>query len=70
MAKYYTNKQKAEKIMENIKASTKKLKDIDRNRVKAGKDYVTNLTVSSSIPLSLVGVANVRIEERVDYKKK
>lgn len=70
MAKYYTNKQKAEKIMENVKASTKKLKDIDRNRVKAGKDYVTNLTVSSSIPLSLVGVANVRVEERVDYKKK
>lgn len=70
MAKYYTNKQKAEKIMAAVKASTKKLKDIDRNRVKAGKDYVTNLTVSSSIPLSLVGVANVRVEERIDYKKK
>ena len=70
MAKYYTNKQKAEKLMAEVKASTKKLKDIDNDRVKAGKDYVTNTTVSTNMLLSLVGIPNIKIEEQIDFKKK
>ena len=70
MAKYYTNKQKAEKLMAEVKDSTKKLKDIDKDLVKAGKDYVTNTTVSTNMLLSLAGIPNIKIEEQIDFKKK
>ncbi len=70
MAKYYTNKQTAEKIMAEVKTSTKKLKDIDKDRVKAGKDYVINTTVSTNMLLSLAGIPNIKIEKQLDFKKK
>ena len=70
MAKYYTNKQESEKLMAEVKASTKKLKDIDKDRLKAGKDYVNNMTVSTNMLLSLAGIPNIRIEEQLDFKKK
>ena len=55
--------------MAEVKASTKKLKDIDNDRVKAGKDYVTNTTVSTNMLLSLAGIPNLKIEEQIDFKK-
>lgn len=70
MAKYYMNKQKAEELMAEVKASTKKLKDIDKDRIKAGRDYVTNTTVSTNMLLSLAGIPNIKIEEQLDFKKK
>lgn len=68
LANQYTNQQAAERATKTSQVYKKKLDAIQDGTLKAGKDYVTNMTVSSNIPLSMLGYINISTQKRIDFK--
>ena len=52
----------------NALESTKKLNDINSGTLKAGRDYVTNKTVYTNLPLDAIGFSNVGVATDITYK--
>lgn len=57
-----------ERFTQNALESAKKLNDIDSGTLKAGRDYVTNKTVFTNIPLDAIGFINVGVLTDITYK--
>lgn len=57
-----------ERFTNNALESTKKLNDINSGTLKAGRDYVTNKTVYTNLPLDAIGFINVGVATDITYK--
>lgn len=70
VARHITSTQKAEAQRSISRSANKRLSEISNDTLKAGKDYVTNITSSTNLLLSAGGIINWRTERRIDYAKK
>lgn len=68
VAKYQKNQAKAQYWLQKSFDSALRLEGIKSGQLEAGRDFVTNARASTSIPLSLLGVWNMRVEKRVDFR--
>jgi hypothetical protein len=60
----------AKAYINHSKVMTQRLKDVNSNRLKAGRDYVVNTTVGTDLLLDAMGYINVGFNREVDFRKK
>lgn len=68
LAKQYENLQKAERFTKEANASKKRMSDITSGKLKAGRDFVTNRIYSTSLPLDMIGVVNLSMDQKLTLK--
>ncbi len=69
LAKYHEYTSNAQKYISEAAYDKKRLSDIDSNKVTAGRDYITNISISSILPLDAVGLVNWTTNKQVEFAK-
>lgn len=59
---------KAEQYTKHAKIMSQKMNDLSTGKLKAGRDFVTNNTMSTNLALDVFGLINFRNETYIDYK--
>lgn len=69
LAKHHEYTSNAQKYISEALRDKKRLSDIDSNKAIAGKDYITNMSLSSILPLDAVGLVNWSTVKQVEFAK-
>lgn len=59
---------KAKEFAKQSDLYSKRLKDIDSGKIKAGKDFVTNSYFGTNVLLDVIGLPNIHWGDTVDFK--
>lgn len=57
----------AKKYLDDANNKTKLVRDIDAGKIQAGRDFVTNWTASTNVPMNFF-IPNYRVERKIDFK--
>ena len=68
VAKYLKYKKTADAATVISKLSQKRINDISEEKLKAGRDYITNKRSSTNLLLSAAGVVNWKNDKRVEFR--